>query len=98
MRMMMRVQVDSAVGSKAIKDGTLPRVIQSTMERFKPEAAYFTSVDGQRTGYFVLDIADVSQIPMIAEPLFMELEAKIDIIPVMNAEDLAKGLQLLAGS
>ena len=98
MRMMMRIQVGTAVGTKAIQDGTLPRVIQSTIERFQPEAAYFTSIEGLRTGYFVLDIADPSQIPLIAEPLFMELEAKIDFIPVMNAEDLAKGLQQLATS
>jgi hypothetical protein len=98
MRMLMRVQVPTAVGSKAIKDGSLPRVVQSTMERYKPEAAYFTSVDGVRTAYFVLDIADVSQIPVIAEPLFMELDAKIDLVPVMNADDLAKGLQQLAAS
>jgi hypothetical protein len=93
MRMLMKVIVDTAVGNKTIQDGTLPRVIQSTMERFQPEAAYFTAVDGLRTGYFVLDLADPAQIPVIAEPLFMELQAKVDFVPVMNAEDLQTGLQ-----
>ena len=66
------------------------------MERLKPEAAYFFSQDGLRGGLMVFDMTDVSQIPVIAEPLFMGLNAKVEFIPVMNAEDLAKALEQVA--
>jgi hypothetical protein len=33
-----------------------------------------------------------SELPAIAEPLFMGLNAEIEVIPAMNADDLKKGL------
>jgi hypothetical protein len=38
------------------------------------------------------DFKDVSDIPAIAEPLFMALDAAVEFIPVMNAEELKTGL------
>ncbi len=40
MRMMMKVQIPVAAGNQAIADGGLPDVVQKTMEKLKPEAAY----------------------------------------------------------
>ena len=39
MRMMLRVSIPVEAGNAAIKDGSLPRAIQATSERVKPEAA-----------------------------------------------------------
>ena len=95
MRMLMKVQMDTAAANRAIGDGTLPKLLRSTMEHLKPEAAYFTTSDGARTGYLVFDLTDPAQIPAAAEPFFMELQAKIDFVPVMSAEDVQTGLQSL---
>ena len=92
MRMMLKVTIPVEAGNKAIKDGTLPRTMQSTMERLKPEAAYFLAEDGKRTALFFFNLQEVSQIPTIAEPLFMGMNASLTMLPVMNAEDLKKGL------
>ena len=35
---------------------------------------------------------NVSDIPGIVEPLFMGFNAEVDLLPVMNADDLKKGL------
>ena len=35
---------------------------------------------------------DSAEIPAIVEPLFLGLAAKVELIPVMNADDLRKGL------
>jgi len=92
MRMMLKVTVPVEAGNKAIKDGTLPKTLQATMQQLKPEAAYFFAENGVRTALYFFNLQDVSQIPVIAEPLFMGMNAALTMIPVMNAEDLQKGL------
>jgi hypothetical protein len=73
-------------GNALAKAGTLG----STIQELKPEAAYFTDIDGGRGGYIVVNMDDASQIPALAEPLFLGLEATIQVHPVMTPEDLGK--------
>lgn len=89
---MMRVTIPVHTGNAAIKSGRLPQLIADAMARMQPEAAYFTADKGSRTAYFFIDLKDQSQIPVLAEPFFMELEASVEFMPVMNADDLKKGL------
>ncbi len=91
MRMLMRVQIDTQAGSAAIKDGSLPKAIEMMVDQLKPEAAYFATSDGVRTAYIVFDLAETAQIPVIAEPFFMNLNAKIDLQPVMSVDDVLAG-------
>lgn len=70
----------------------MPKVIQRTLESVKAETAYFTTMDGQRTMIVVFDLKAASDMPRIAEPLFREFDASVDIMPCMNAEDLKTGL------
>ena len=49
-------------------------------------------MDGDRGGFFVVNMQDSSQIADIAERLFFGLNAKIELVPVMTADDLRKGL------
>ena len=63
------------------------------METLKPEAAYFAPTDGLRTAYFFFDLAESSGMVAATEPLFMKLNATVQLTPCMNAEDLQKGLQ-----
>ena len=95
MRILMTVRIPAEAGNRAIKDGTLPKIIGDFMERNKPEAAYFTTVDGERTALFVLTVKASSEMPPISEPLFMGLNANIQFQPVMNADDLKTGLAAL---
>ena len=93
MRTLLKVQMDTEAGSKAIADGTMSEMMQGMMERLKPEAAYFGPEDGLRTAFIIFDLEDPSQIPSISEPLFRTVKAKVTFMPVMNREDLQKGLQ-----
>ena len=92
MRTMIRITIPVESGNKTILDGTLPKIIAETMERLKPEAAYFYPERGVRTSIMICDFNDVSDIPAIAEPLFTKLGAAVEFIPVMNADELKKGL------
>ena len=95
MRMMMKVRMDTEAGSRAIQDGSMASLLQETLGKLQPEAAYFGPDDGMRTAFIVFDLKDPSQLPSITEPLFGQLRAKVEMFPVMNQEDVQKGLQQL---
>jgi hypothetical protein len=98
MRMMMKVQIDTEAGSKALADGSMPQFMQEVMGRLKPEAAYFGPENGVRTAFIIFDLQNPSELPAISEPFFSKLNANIQLFPVMNQEDLQKGLQQLGSS
>ena len=91
MRMMLKFTLPVEKGNAAFKDGSLGKTIETLMAKLKPEAAYFAPTNGKRSGMIFFDFADPSQIVEIAEPLFHNLNAEVEIVPVMNAEDLKKG-------
>ena len=93
MRMLMKVQMDVEAANRAIRDGSWEQVMGRFMEEVKPEAAYFTAEDGKRTGFIFLDLEDVSDIPSLAEPFFMAVNASIDFSPVMTVADVQRGLE-----
>jgi hypothetical protein len=95
MRMMAKIEIPVEAGNKAIGDGELPRVVQETAEKWKPEAMYFTTFNGRRTAFVVFDMPDSSGIPQFAEPFFMALNAEVQLSPAMNGDDLQKGLSAL---
>jgi hypothetical protein len=90
MRFMITCRIPVEKGNELAKAGSLGSTIQSIMEELKPEAAYFSDIEGARGGYIVVNMDDASQIPAIAEPLFLGLGATIQVHPVMTPEDLGK--------
>ena len=95
MRVLFRARFDTEKSNEAIRNGTLGKLMQGAMEQIKPEAAYFTTDNGQRTCYMVFDMQDSSEMPVIAEPFFLDMGADVTYTPVMNPEDLQKGLSAL---
>jgi hypothetical protein len=92
MRTLLKATMEVAASNKAILDGSLPKIMKTTMDKLKPEASYFLATDGCRSCFMVFDLKDPSEIPSIAEPFFLNFNAKVEFCPVMNAEDLQKGL------
>jgi hypothetical protein len=92
MRMMLRVTFPTDMANGAMKGGSFQQLIEATMNKLKPEAAYFMANKGCRCAMLFFDMQDASEIPAIAEPLFAALNAEIELQPVMNADDLQKGL------
>jgi len=90
MRFLVKVNIPVEAGNRLAKAGKLGTTIQSILSDLKPESAYFTDTDGQRTGFLFLERQDASQIPAIAEPWFLAFNASIEIHPVMVPADLAK--------
>jgi hypothetical protein len=91
MRVMVRLTFPAEAGTRAVKDPNFIKNIQGFIENNKAEAAYFTSLNGERSGTFIIDMPSADMMPAIAEPFF-EMGARVEVQPVMNFEDLKKGL------
>jgi len=89
---MAKITIPVESGSRAVKDGSIGGLIQSAAERWKPEAMYFGTFDGHRTAFMVFDMPDPSDMVPFGEPFFMALDAEVEVVPVMNAEDPQNGL------
>ena len=92
MRTLCKITMPAAGANRAVRDGLLPKLLEQTIATLKPEAAYFTGVNGERTAMFVFDMKSSAEMPVIAEPFFMQLDARVEFTPVMNFEDLKTGL------
>jgi hypothetical protein len=80
-------------GDALIKDGTMGETIQSILVEIKPEAVYFTTIEGTRGGIIVINVDEASQIPSMTEPLFLGLGATMQMQPVMIPEDLGRAAE-----
>ncbi len=92
MRMMLTINIPTEAGNRAIKDGSLPKILEATISKLRPEAAYFLADSGLRSAMIFFDLRNASDIPAIVEPLFLALGAEVELVPVMNADDLKVGL------
>ena len=92
MRTLITVSIPTDAGTTAVQSGALPKIMGEALERLKPEAAYFSTINGLRTALIVFDIKDSSEMPMIAEPFFAGFNAAVTFSPVMTPDDLKAGL------
>lgn len=95
MRMFMRVKFDVEASNRAIKDGSIVKIVGRFAETFKPEGIWFVAQDGKRCMVAVFDLPSTSKIPPLAEPFFMGLGAAIEVTPAMDMSDLQAGLAAL---
>lgn len=88
MRVLLTATMPHREFNAAVKDGSAGAKLNRILEQTKPEAVYFTDRQGQRCAHLVVDLADASKIPALAEPWFLTFNADIEIHPVMTPEDL----------
>jgi hypothetical protein len=91
MRVLVRIILPTEAGNRAIKGQDFIKNIQSFMDNYKAEAAFFTPSDGDRSANFIIDMPSSDMMATIAEPFF-QMGARVEMQPVMNFEDLKKGL------
>ena len=88
MRMMLHVVMPIETANAAIRAGQFGPFIQKVLGDLKPEAAFFTETNGARSGYIFFDMKDSSQLPAIAEPWFLALNATLTVKPAMTPQEL----------
>ena len=96
MRMMVDIDFPIEPFNQMVRDGSVGPAIQKALAEIKPEAVYFRERHGMRGCTMIVDMAETSQMPAIAEPFFLIFNAMVNFEPVMTPEDLAKsGLDAL---
>lgn len=93
MRVMMKVCIPAQTGNKGIIDGGLPATVKRFVELAEPEATYFIAENGKRTALFFFEMSDARDLPLAAEPFFLNLDADVTVTPAMNLEDMTAGVQ-----
>lgn len=97
MRYMVKFTIPLDKGNELVKSGKISKNFQSLMEDFKPEAAYFFPDEGQRSGFMVIDITGSPDFVKVVESFWFGLHATVSVTPVVNGEDLAKGIAGIEG-
>ena len=91
MRVLMNVKLPHQPFNAAVRDGTAGQKMERILEAMKPEGVYFTEHNGQRGAVIVVDMADASKIPALAEPWFLTFQADVEFRIAMTPADLKKG-------
>ncbi len=88
MRVLMTVRLPNETYNAAIKDGSAGPKTQAILDELKPEAVYFTEMNGKRTVVLIVELEKPSKVPALAEPWFLTFNADVKFHVVMGPEDL----------
>jgi hypothetical protein len=89
-RFLMRASIPVDAGNDLIRDPDFGAKMQSVLAELRPENAYFCIENGQRTIYLVVTTEESSELPRLAEPLWLWLACDVEFIPAMGQEDFAR--------
>jgi hypothetical protein len=90
MRFVVHASFPPGKFDQAIADGSVGAKMGRILEEAKPEAVYFTTMDGKRTAVMVVNMNDAADMPKLAEPWFMLFDAALQFAPAMTPADLQK--------
>ena len=90
MRMLIDFNFPLEPFNTLVRNATVGQKIQQILEEIKPEAVYFSERGGKRGGIMIIDVADPSKVPAIAEPFFLTFNASVEFHIVMGPEELGR--------
>ncbi len=88
MKMLVNVTFPIEPFNSMVKSGTAGEVIGRVVDDIKPEAIYFTELDGNRGAVMVIDVPSASAVPKIAEAWFLNFDAECAFRIAMTPDDL----------
>ena len=90
MRMLLDITIPHEPFNSLVRKGVAGRKIADILEAVKPQAVYFSEHDGKRGAVVIVDVADPSKIPSVAEPWFLAFNADVKFRIAMTPDDLKK--------
>jgi hypothetical protein len=90
MRVLVTAMMPHETFNAAIREGTAGSKLFAILESIKPEAVYFTEIDGRRCAMLIVDLPDASKIPALAEPWFLNFNADCTLRILMTPDDLKR--------
>ncbi len=96
MRFLVKATIPVEAGNALVQDPNFGKRLESIVSDLKPETVYFAVEGGQRTIYLIVNVADASQTPGIAEPLWLSFSADVEFVPIMNQADMVKATPSIA--
>lgn len=96
MRILLIARLPHQTFNAAVRDGSAGTKTKSILDAIKPEAVYFTEMNGIRTAIMIVELEKESMVPALAEPWFLTFNADVEFHVVMSPEDLQQaGLEKL---
>jgi|SRR5215831_4086077 len=96
MRFMIQFSIPTQYGNEVVRSGKVDKVFKKLGEDLKPEAMYFYPDEGLRAGCIFIQSDNPAIGVAVGERLWFGLQAQVKITPVMNGEELGKGLSEVA--
>ena len=90
MRMLLDVTIPHEPFNSLVRKGVAGKKMDEVLDAIKPEAVYFSEHDGRRGAILVVDMAEPSKIPALAEPWFLAFDADVKFRVAMTPDDLKK--------
>jgi hypothetical protein len=88
MKMLLDITIPHEPFNTLARQGVAGKKLGDILDALKPEAAYFTEHDGKRGAILVVNMADSTKIPALAEPFFLTFNADVKFRAFMSPEDL----------
>jgi hypothetical protein len=88
--MLLDVSIPHEPFNSLVRKGIVGKKLNDVLDALKPEAVYFTERDGKRGCIMIVEMADPSKIPALAEPWFLAFNADVKFRIAMTPDDLKK--------
>ncbi len=73
-----------------MRKGTAGALLGKIVDELRPEAVYFTELDGRRGVTLVVDVESPAQVPRFCESFFLNFNADCKLRIVMGPDDLQR--------
>lgn len=90
MRMLLNVVIPHEPFNSLVRKGTAGALLGKILDELRPEAVYFTELDGHRGVTLVVDVESPAQVPRFCEPFFLNFNADCKLRIVMGPDDLQR--------
>jgi len=92
MRFLIHAKIPTQARNLMLQDPNLLSKLQTYINKVNAEATYFFEEEGDRVAAFIVDISRANEIPVLLEPLFSGMGARVELHPIMSFDDLKNGI------